>query len=212
MDHKKLTRIGLIGSLTSLFITCFLFMVINGEQGRIDYEVQQALKELDSSNQSEIADGPVLFGIAPLPDKNGHYDDPHDDPVWHRNRDLNAKEFPICMVKGCKIGPKGNAQHHFIAADYCKRSGHYEMAISQVNGQKFFTLCPKHHAEIGHGIGHGGNWHKFNLDLQADVDSGKWNSRGKSPWKFTDDDQAFDWIKQRVKEYNDSVPNKLNPK
>lgn len=149
----------------------------------------------------EMIDQPTLAyaaysSVVPLP--NGQYADPHDDPEWHHTRSETAKAKCCCEVNGCRADPKGNAIHHGIAANACVKGGHYELAVGPGPGQKFYRLCAKHHAEIGHGIGNGGNWTRFNLDIEADVLAGRWNSRGKSAWTFRDDADLVAWVKGRV--------------
>lgn len=148
--------------------------------------------------QSESVDSLATYGAAPNAD--GTYDDPHDDPQWHATRRQTAIKIPSCQVAGCTDPPVGDAIHHGISAKYCVLAGHYELAVADGPGQKFYRLCERHHGPIGHGIGNGGAWTKFNTDIDADIAAGRWNSRGKSEWPFANDAEAVVWVKSRIKQ------------
>ena len=175
-----------------------------------DHELQIAAWHMPLEIRAELIDQPTLaygagaYGaVAPL--ANGHYKDPHDDPIWHHTRRECAHEHCCCMVKGCKDDPKGDAIHHGIAANACIKAGHYELAVRPGPGQKFYRLCEHHHSTIGHGIGYGGSWTKFNLDIEADVNAGRWNSRGRSEWKFMSEAEVVAWVKAKVNAAKESV-------
>lgn len=172
--------------LLGLFAVAGLVLCING------YVRSTAPLPLDQ--QAELVDQPTLAASGP----DQEYDDPHSDPRWHHTRHMEAKAHPFCCV--CGAGPKGNAVHHSISAEHCVKAGYYILAVQNGPGQSFWVLCPKCHAYIGHGIGAGGSWHKFNLDISADVKAKRFNSRGRSVWKFKSEEEVTRWIKLRVEE------------
>lgn len=155
------------------------------------------LDDMPNEERFECVDSLPTYGATPNAD--GTFADPHDDPKWHATRRQTAIKIPHCQVKGCTDPPKGDAIHHGISARYCVMAGHYELAVANGPGQTFYRLCEKHHGPIGHGIGNGGAWTKFNVDIDADIAAGRWNSRGKSEWPFADDADAVAWVKSRIK-------------
>ncbi len=176
----------------------------SADSGIVVRDVRYDIASMPPEIQAELIDQPTLaYGYRAAP-PGGQFADPHDDPVWSHNRRQFAHDHCCCMVTGCTDDPDGDAVHHGLGAKWCVAAGHYELAIGPGPGQRFYRLCQKHHAEIGHGIGRGGNWKEFNLDIEADVKAGRWNSRGKSAWTFRSDAEAIAWVKDQIQSANGS--------
>jgi len=100
----------------------------------------------------------------------------------------------------CGVCCRGNAIHHGWSAKHLLAIDRPDLCYTEKDGMRFWTLCPPHHAEFGHGIGRDpkGSWHIFNPDIDADVSAKKWNSRGKSKWEFKNEQEVSAWLNEQI--------------